>query len=168
MDAETPTQHKFQEDSHMTYEEVFDFAYKGLVPVLQGLAKELGEERFWEALKKTAFDAKLKEAQDYASQLPSNDLDAYSASAREPSRFARHILTVEFIEDTPQAAEIKVTECLWAKTFRELGAAEIGYMLTCGTDDAHCQGFNPRIRMIHSKTLMQGDEYCNHRFVWEE
>ena len=83
-------------------------------------------------------------------------------------RVATHvILTLEIVEDTPQAVEVKVTECLWAKTFREMGAAEIGYSLICYRDYADCQGFNPSITMIRSKTLMQGDDYCNHRFVWE-
>jgi hypothetical protein len=62
---------------------------------------------------------------------------------------------------------VRVTECLWAKTFRDLGASEIGSMLICHRDYADCRGFNPRITMIRSKTLMQGDEFCNHRFVWE-
>ena len=44
---------------------------------------------------------------------------------RDPSRFAKHVLTVEIVEDTPQAIEVKVTECLWAKTFREMEAADI-------------------------------------------
>jgi hypothetical protein len=167
MDVETTVKHKFLEDSNMTFEEVFDFAFKSLIPVLQGLAQELGEDRFLEALKKVAFECALKAGQDTARQLPCNDFAAFNASAKEPSRFGKHILTLEIVEDTPQAVEVKVTECLWAKTFREMGAAEIGYSLICYRDYADCQGFNPSITMIRSKTLMQGDDYCNHRFVWE-
>jgi L-2-amino-thiazoline-4-carboxylic acid hydrolase len=167
MESGNAVTHKFLEDSHMTFEEVFDFAYKGLIPVLQGLAHELGEERFLEVLKQVVFDVALKGGQDTARQLPCNDFDAFNASLREPSRFAKHILTVEIVEDTPQAVEVKVTECLWAKSFREMGAAELGYRLICQRDYADCQGFNSNITLTRSKTLMQGDDYCNHRFVWE-
>ena len=166
MDVETTVKHKFLEDSNMTFQEVFDFAFKSLIPVLQGLAKELGEDNFLEALRKVASECALKAGQDTARQLPCNDFAAFTASARDPSHFGKHILTLEIVEDTPQAFEVKVTECLWAKTFLGLGAAEIGYSLICHRDYADCQGFNPRITMSRSKTLMQGDNYCNHRFVW--
>lgn len=77
-------------------------------------------------------------------------------------------MTSELVEDTDHAREIKVTECLWAKTLRELNPADIGYAAIYHGDYAYCQGFNPKIRMIRSKTLMQGDDCCNHRWVWEE
>ena len=168
MDNETTVKHKFLQDSNMTFQEVFDFAFKSLIPVLRGLAKELGEDHFLETLKKVAFESALKAGQATARQLPCNDFAAFNASVREPSHFGKHILTVEIVEDTPQAVEVKVTECLWAKTFREMGAAEMGYALICYRDYGDCQGFNPKITLTRSKTLMQGDDCCNHRFVWED
>jgi hypothetical protein len=166
MNTETTVKHKFLEDSNMTFQEVFHFAFKNLIPVLQGLAKELGEDHFKKALKKVSFESALRAAQDTARQLPCNDFAAFTASAREPGHFGKHILTLEVVEDTPQALEVQVTECLWAKTFREMGAGDIGYLLICHRDYADCQGFNPKITMRRSKTLMQGDGCCNHRFVW--
>ena len=77
------------------------------------------------------------------------------------------MLTLKVVEDTPEAYEVKSTEGLWAQTFRAKGAAEIGYALRCHRDYADCWGFNPKITLIRSKTLMQGDDCCNHRFVWE-
>jgi hypothetical protein len=50
MDIETTVKHKFLEDSSMTFQEVFGFAFESLIPVLQGLAKELGEDHFLEAI----------------------------------------------------------------------------------------------------------------------
>ena len=167
MDVETTVKHKFLEGSNMTFQEVFDFAFKSLIPVLQGLAKELGEDHFLKALRKVAFESALKAGQDTARRLPCNDFAAFTGSGSEPSHFAKHVLTREIVEDTPHAFELKVTECLWAKTFREMGAADIGYVLLCHTDYADCQGFNSGITLTRSKTLMQGDDCCNHRFVWE-
>ncbi len=166
MHVETSAKHKFSEGSDMTFQEVFDFAFKKLVPVLQGLATELGEDHFLTALQKVASECALKAGQERARQLPRNDLAAFTGSGSEPSYFAKHVLTREVVEDTPQAFELRVTECLWAKTFREMGAADIGYLLLCHTDYADCQGFSPRITLTRSKTLMQGDDCCNHRFVW--
>jgi hypothetical protein len=167
MDGNTTVRHMFLEDSNMSFQEVFDFAYKRLIPVLQGLARELGEDHFLETLKKVAFESALKAGQATARELACNDLAAFTGSGSEPSHFATHVLTREIVEDTPQAFELRVTECLWAKVFREMGAADIGYALLCHTDYADCQGFNPKIRLIRSKTLMQGDDCCDHRFIWQ-
>lgn len=166
MDTETTVTHKFQEGSDMTFQQVFEFAFERLVPILQGLAKESGEEEFLQALRKVAFECAFKAGQEKARQLPSNDLAAFKG-AGEPRHFGKHVFTLETIEDSPQALELRVAECLYAKTFREMGAAKIGYSLICHRDYGDCQGFNPKITMMRSKTLMQGDDYCNHRFVWE-
>ena len=79
---------------------------------------ELGEDRFLEALKKVSFESALT-----AGRLPCNDFAAFNASMCEPDHFGQHILALDIVEDTPHAIEVKVTECLWAKTFREMGAA---------------------------------------------
>jgi hypothetical protein len=79
--------------------------------------------------------------------------------------FWRHVLTFELVENTAKAAEIKVTECLWAKTFREANAADIGYAFVCHGDFAYAPAFNPKMKMIRTKTLMQGHDCCNHRYV---
>lgn len=168
MDFETAIKPKFLESSNMTFQEVFDFAFKTFVPVLQDLAKELGEEQVFAVLKKLASESALRAGQAAAQQVPTNNFAAFHARLREANHFWSHVLTFEIVEDTPQAFEVKVTECLWAKTFREIGAAEIGYWLICHPDYAYCQGFNPRISMSRSKTLMQGESYCDHRWVWGE
>ena len=56
----------------------------------------------------------------------------------------------------------------WAKTFREAGSADIGYAAVCHEDYAACQAFNPKIKMIRTKTLMQGDGCCDHRLIWQD
>ncbi|MBN1315995.1 MAG: L-2-amino-thiazoline-4-carboxylic acid hydrolase [Anaerolineales bacterium] len=166
MKDENIVKHKFEAYSNMSFHQVFNFAFERTIPVLQSLAKEFGEERFFKALKNAAYEAGFKEGQESARQLPCNDFAAYAALGRESSYFGDHILTKEIVEDTPEAFKVKVTECLWARVFREMGAEEIGYLFICHPDYADCQGFNPHITMIRSKTLMQGDDCCNHRFIW--
>lgn len=118
-------------------------------------------------LKTVASECALKAGQETARQLLCDNLAAFAGSGSEPGRFAEHFLTREIIDETPQALELRVTECLWAKTFRETGAADRGYLLLCHTGFADCQGVNPQITLTRSKTLMQGGDGCEHRFVWD-
>lgn len=75
-------------------------------------------------------------------------------------------LTKEIVEDTEKAFELKVTECIWADTFLRAKAGDIGYAWVCWGDYSWAEGFNPKVKMIRDKTLMQGHDCCNHRYVY--
>lgn len=163
-----PNDHKFKQDSEMSFEEVYRFAYARYGPLFRNLADEVDREDFIELLQKAASDSAAASARKWAESLPAADFDAWKRTMVEPDRFWEHVLTMEIVEDTETAFEVKITECLWAKTFRECDAADIGYATICHQDFASCQAFNPKIRMIRTKTLMQGDAFCDHRWVWED
>jgi hypothetical protein len=63
---------------------------------------------------------------------------------------------MEIVEDTDKAFELKVTECIWAATFLQAKAGEIGYAAVCYGDYAWAEGFKSKIKLIRDKTLMQG------------
>jgi L-2-amino-thiazoline-4-carboxylic acid hydrolase len=152
--------HKFLEDSGMSFEEVFRFAYRGRIGLMQLIAKEIGKDNLIEILKR-AGEAPI-------GTPPSNDFAAFRAQLRQkPDRFWEHVITSAIVEDTDRAIEIKVTECLWAKTYHEANAADFGYFQNCYSDLISAKAFSPKLRLIRTKTLMQGDDYCNHRWVWE-
>lgn len=64
------------------------------------------------------------------------------------------------------AFEIKVTEYLTADIFRESDAADIGFACVCHADYALPIAFNPKAKMIRDKTLMEGHDCCNHRYIY--
>lgn len=75
-------------------------------------------------------------------------------------------LTHEIVTDTEDTFELRVTECVWAEVFRQAGMAdEIGHAAVCNMDYAWPTAYNPAIRMERSKTLMQGHDCCNHRYL---
>ena len=79
MDVETSIKHKFMEDLNMSFQEVYDFAFKGNIPIFNKLAKELGEEHFLEILKRIAYQNALQASQEYALHLPCNDFATFIA-----------------------------------------------------------------------------------------
>ena len=157
--------HKFSEKSEMTYEQIYEFAYGGFIPLMKNLAEELGKDKFDALLKKAASKAAAQQAKQQAAKQGKNDLAAFMAPLKSKDPLWQHVLTFEFVEDTEKAVEIKVTECLWAKTFRDREAAEIGYPAVCHTDFASAPAFNPKMKMTRTKTLMQGHDCCNHRWT---
>jgi hypothetical protein len=73
----------------------------------------------------------------------------------------QHALEAEIVEQSPEAFEYRVKRCLWAKTFRDEGAGDIGYALVCYPDYAVARGLNPKLQLIRMKTLMEGDDSCS-------
>jgi len=158
--------HKFQEDSGMSYEDVSNFAFKdGYIPLMQNLAHRLKGSDFIEMLKSATNELATQKGRESAMKFPRNDFAAYKKVYSAP--FYNRVLTYTFIEDSDKAWEWKITECLSAKTFREANASDIGYATICHGDYGFTQGFNPKIRLTRTKTLMQGHDCCNHRYVWE-
>ena len=162
--------HKFQEDSGMSYEEVVSGHYKyDYIPLLQNLSQRLKDIDFIEMLKAVTHEKAIEGGRELAKRFPINDFAAYTSLNKKffLSPFFSHVLTFTIVEDTEKVFEKKITECLFAKTFREANASDIGYATQCYGDYGHAEGFNPKIRLTLTKTLMQGDDYCNHRWVWE-
>lgn len=160
--------HKFLTDSGMSYQEVYRFAYQGgYIPTMKKMAAKIGREKFLELLKESAAEAAGEMMAGMAQSFPKRDLATFSLSMKKPDPVFKHALTFKIVEDSAAAFEVKITECLWAKSFREADAADIGYAAICHGDFAMAKAFNPHMRMERTKTLMEGHDHCNHRWIWE-
>jgi L-2-amino-thiazoline-4-carboxylic acid hydrolase len=166
----TEKKHKFLEDSHMSYEEVFSEPYKYyFIPLLQDLSKRLKDIDFIETLKAVKYEGSRERAIEAAKKSPITDFASFTSRSKKKytGPFWEHVLTYTFAEDTENVLEWKITECVWAKTFREANASDIGYATSCYGDLGSGEALAPKIRFTLTKTLMQGHDCCNHRYVWE-
>jgi hypothetical protein len=99
--------------------------------------------------------------------IPKRDLATFTAGMRSMPSLYQHALVGEILEDTPLVFEYRVSRCLWAKAFRDEDAGDIGYAMVCNPDLAVASGFNPKLKLIRTKTLMQGQDSCSFRYVME-
>jgi hypothetical protein len=163
-----PAKHKFQEPCEMSYEQLFHFAYAGVfIPRMKALAEEVGREKLVEMLQKASCAVAEREVRETLRKNPKNDLATFAEDLRNPNPLFKHALTFQLVEDTPAAVEVRVTECLWAQTFCGANAADIGYACVCYPDYVTASAFNAKMHMTRTKTLMQGNDFCNHRWVME-
>jgi hypothetical protein len=161
--------HLFDKNPGMTSQGVFDFAFKTfLIPILQNLRDERDTSDFLGALVAAATKRWAREGREFAENVSSNDMATWTAWLDDPYYLFNRFLVYDIVERTDRVCEIRITECLWAKTFREAGAADIGHPVCCAGDSANCQAFNPKMRLERTKTLMQGDDCCDYRWVLEE
>jgi len=162
------TKHKFLKKSGMSFEEVFQFKYGPCISTLQRLANYIGKDKFIKMLKKASSEVAEQNVKNIIPNLPKNDFDTFiNTMVLTPFK---NTLSMEIVEKTDKVLEIKITECLWAKTIREFkepDAVDIGYVLVCYPEIATTEAFNPKLKVIRTKTLMQGHDCCNTRIVWK-
>jgi hypothetical protein len=157
--------HTPDEKADMSWEAIFRFAYqRSHIPILKAIGSQIGQEKLIGILKEStsqfARDGMTKH------QGP-RDFSVFVGRMKAGNPMYDHALVYKIVEDTPQALELRITRCLWAKTFRDENAADIGYASVCHPDFAVASAFSPKMKLIRTKTLMQGDDHCNHRWIVE-
>lgn len=160
--------HKFDEEfgRTLTYRQFYATRYREYINLAKALKKELGEKKTIDFLKKHTKDGMLEYGKSHAGRSPDNSFHTYMDTFRDLDRY-KNTLTMEIVEDTEKAFELKVTECIWATTFVDAGAGDIGFASVCIGDYTWASGFNPKIKLVRNKTLMQGHGICNHRYILE-
>ena len=164
-----PAKGRSSEAVEMSYDELFAMAYlEAFIPTMKALGEEIGRDRLVEMLKRAGAKAAEERVREMTKTLASRDLATYTADLRKPGPLYRHTMSWEILEDGPAAFEVRINECLWAKTFRRADAADIGYAYVCYPDAAATRAFNPKFRVTNTgKTLMEGNDRCQSRTVLE-
>lgn len=166
--AQAPAKHKFDEEvpRKPSYREIFALEYASdFIPLLLFLGKDLGPAAAAEKLRAFSAERAAGSAAFIAKRVGGNDFAALKKVFDPASPGFKHVLTFEVAETSDKVHALKVTECLWAKTFLEAKAGDLGYAAICSGDYAFAKAFNPRIEMVRDKTLMQGMDCCNHRYL---
>ena len=148
----------------LTFHQLFSTQYREFIQLAKALEEEWGTERTREFLKKQTAAKMTAYGKQQAERSGDNSFESYVKQFR--SGYG-NTLVMEIVEDTAAAFELKVTECIWADTFRRMDAADIGYCAVCWGDYSWAESFNDKISLVRDKTLMQGHECCNHRYVWK-
>ena len=135
-----------------------------LVPLVKALQAELGEERanamvrkaigglyrkygekWWRAQSESKFDEKLGKTWGWFA--------------------AGDALDYKVVKQTTDTFELNVTGCRYAEFYKEIGAPEIGFLLTCSADDQFAEGFGSDVQLTRTQTIMQGASHCDFRYA---
>ncbi len=73
-------------------------------------------------------------------------------------------LEIEKLHSSGDRLEFNVTRCRYSLMYREMGLEKIGHLLSCNRDAAFCIGYNPRMKLSRTQTIMQGAKFCDFRY----
>jgi L-2-amino-thiazoline-4-carboxylic acid hydrolase len=76
-------------------------------------------------------------------------------------------LEIEVEEQTDTTFVFNVVRCRYAETYKAMGLGEIGHLLSCNRDGAFCEGYDPKLKLDRSQTIMQGASHCDFKYRYE-
>jgi L-2-amino-thiazoline-4-carboxylic acid hydrolase len=74
-------------------------------------------------------------------------------------------LDIEIIATSEGRLDFNVNRCRYAEFYKELGLADLGYLIHCNRDHAMIDGFNPDLKLTRTRTVMEGASHCDFRFA---
>ncbi|MFO1266940.1 MAG: L-2-amino-thiazoline-4-carboxylic acid hydrolase [Rubrivivax sp.] len=72
---------------------------------------------------------------------------------------------VHFLTDTEYRFD--VVRCRYSEMYREMGLGEIGHLLSCRRDGSFCEGYDPKLKLERTQTLMEGASHCDFHYTYE-
>jgi hypothetical protein len=160
---------RFSENLGMTAEGAYRFFYGTFVPVLQSLAKDMGREKMIKELTKASAERIAQLMAAAARGIPNKRMQVFAGlmTVMMSSAPFNQAITYQVVESSDKVYEAKYTQCLPAKIWKELNAADLGYALECSFGDAMGKAFDPRMKYVSVKNIFKGDDYCFERFELE-
>jgi hypothetical protein len=133
-----------------------------LVPLIRAFQQEFGDDRTNEIVRRTITAIAEQQGRELAIGKGRDDLPAFAEGMQAYGTSGA--LEVEFVEQTAERVGFDVRRCRFAEMYRDMGAGDLGAMLSCGRDFSNVTGFNPAIRLTRTQTIMQGADCCNFRY----
>jgi uncharacterized protein (DUF1330 family) len=137
---------------------------QALIPLVKALQAELGEQRANAIVRKALGDLYRRYGEEWWRSRPSGNFGDRMATAFRT--FAGGgALDYQVLTHTQDAFDVNVTGCRYAEFYKELGAPELGFLLTCSADLAMAEGYDPEVRLTRTQTIMQGASHCDFRYA---
>lgn len=76
-------------------------------------------------------------------------------------------MEITFLEQTETTLFFDVKKCPYHELYVKLGIERYGVAFSCCRDEAFAKGFNAKLKLKRSKTLMEGGDCCDFRYFLE-
>ena len=132
-------------------------------PLFEAFAREIGRERAVQIARDVIVGIAQAQGREVARAQGRDDLAAFAAALEPWTRSGA--LQTEVLRQTEREYHFNVTRCRYAELYRALGVPELGAVLSCNRDFAMGAGFNPRLRLSRTQTIMEGASHCDFRYT---
>ena len=135
-------------------------------PVYEELVARLGEAAAIEILTAAIRRSAIAQGQHFAAQSGGKtDLDGFADLL--PHWTKGGALEMEVTHRDAARFDFDVTRCRYAEMYRAMGLGAIGHILSCNRDGTFCEGYDDRITLTRTQTIMGGAPHCDFRYRFE-
>ena len=135
-------------------------------PLIKAFMAEIGEERALAIAQEVIVGLARESGKELRELAGGDGLEDF---AKGMVRWSKDdAVTSDLLEFTPEKISMNTTRCRYVEMYRELGIPELGFTLSCARDFALVEGFNPKIKLERTRTLMEGSDHCDFRFTLEK
>ncbi|WP_337875570.1 L-2-amino-thiazoline-4-carboxylic acid hydrolase [Elioraea sp.] len=131
------------------------------------MAAELGEARAREILARAVIRMARAAGAAWAAKAPGGRTDLATFEATLPAWTRDDALRIEVLKRSETEFHFNVTRCRYAETYRAMGIGHLGAILSCNRDGAFCEGYDPRLKLTRTQTIMGGASHCDFRYRLE-
>ena len=142
--------------------------HRGIIAIVRELEKVLGKDEAHKLVGDAIERERVKAARKRVKDNPITCFRDWIEMHEGDSSIWTRANVDEPAVYTENTRSVRTVACLWAETWREWGAEDIGYMYECKPDFAAIKALHPSLRLERTKTLMQGDDCCDFKFIWED
>lgn len=136
-------------------------------PIYEEMVAELGVETAQRILGAAIVKAAVAHGQSFADEVEgATNLDGFADIQKHWT--ANGALEIEHIDRSPKTFDFNVTRCRYAEMYKAMGLGEIGHLLSCNRDGTFCEGYDPRIKLERSQTIMGGASHCDFRYTFDD
>ena len=136
--------------------------------VYETLKESHGTEVASRAIGDAVRRSSIEQARQLAASEPGGQTSMRTFIERQAQWRMGDALRTETLLESDAQFDFNVTRCRYAEMYREMGLGEIGHLLSCQRDGTFCEGYDPRLKMERTQTIMQGASHCDFRYRWAE
>jgi hypothetical protein len=130
------------------------------------LKESHGEEMAKKTIAESVRRSAIEQAQAFAAAAPGGpSLKAFQDVM--PLWTKGGALEIEVKEQSTETFTFNVVRCRYAETYKAMGLGEIGHLLSCNRDGAFCEGYDPKLKLERTQTIMQGASHCDFKYRYE-
>lgn len=136
-----------------------------IAPIYAGMVREIGEARAQAILDAAISQAAIDTGRAFAERTEGGT-SLRTFQELQSLWTQDDALQIEVVRATDTHFDYNVHRCRYAESYREMGLGQIGHLLSCNRDGVFCQGYDPRITLERTQTLMEGAEHCDFRYTF--
>jgi hypothetical protein len=134
--------------------------------LIRAFADKIGYNEAIEITKEVVREDAILSGKTLAEEYSGNSITELSKIVKEVWA-GDDAFEIKMIKETEKELFFDVSYCGYAQIYEKLGVKSLGCTLSCIRDFYFLEGFNPKITLKRTKTIMEGADCCNFRYVEE-